>query len=91
MASSTPPETPYTTRSATHTATRSNSNPLDWIALILMIIGAINWGLVGALNVDLVALLFGNMTTAARIVYGLVGLAGIYGISMLFKGPPSRG
>ncbi|MDB5894076.1 MAG: hypothetical protein JWQ88_1607, partial [Rhodoferax sp.] len=34
---------------------------------------------------------FGNMTTASRIVYGLVGLAGLYGIAMLFKGLPSRG
>ena len=91
MASSTPPETPYTTRTATHTAARSGMHALDWIALILMVIGAINWGLVGAVNVDLVALLFGSMTMLSRIVYVLVGLAGLYGIAMLFKGLPSRG
>ncbi len=54
----------------------------DWIALILMIIGAINWGLVGAFGFDLVAFIFGPMTLVTRIVYGLVGLAGLYGLTM---------
>ncbi len=54
----------------------------DWIALILMIVGAINWGLVGAFGFDLVAFLFGPMTLVTRIVYGLVGLAGLYGVTM---------
>jgi uncharacterized membrane protein YuzA (DUF378 family) len=55
---------------------------IDWIALVLMIIGAINWGLVGAVNFDLVAFLFGPMSLLSRIVYCLVGLAGLYGITM---------
>jgi uncharacterized membrane protein YuzA (DUF378 family) len=51
---------------------------LDWIALVLVIIGAINWGLVGLFSFDLVAAIFGSMAILSRIVYDLVGLAGIY-------------
>jgi len=58
---------------------------LDWIALILIIVGALNWGLVGALKFDLVAAIFGAMSIIARIVYILVGLSAIYGILMLSK------
>jgi uncharacterized membrane protein YuzA (DUF378 family) len=61
---------------------RSRLSIADWIALILMIVGAINWGLVGTINVDLVAALFGDRTMAARIVYGLVGLSGLWGLTM---------
>jgi len=60
-------------------------NALDWIALVLMIVGSVNWGLVGVLNLDLVAAIFGTMTPAARVVYALVGLAGIYGILLAAK------
>ncbi|MFA5358197.1 MAG: DUF378 domain-containing protein [Patescibacteria group bacterium] len=51
---------------------------LDWIALILAIIGGLNWGLVGLFDLDLVALIFGAMSVLARIVYIIVGLAAIY-------------
>ena len=51
---------------------------LDNIALILTIIGAINWGLVGLLDFDLVAWLFGNMSVMSRIVYTIVGICGLY-------------
>ena len=51
---------------------------LKIIAYILVIIGAINWGLVGFFNFDLVALIFGEMTALTRIVYGLVGLSAIF-------------
>ena len=51
---------------------------LKIIAYILVIIGAINWGLVGLFNFDLVALIFGEMTALTRIVYGLVGLSAVY-------------
>lgn len=54
----------------------------DWIAFVLMIVGAVNWGLVGAFGLDLVALLFGEMTMASRVVYILVGIAGLYGLTM---------
>ena len=56
---------------------------VDKIALVLIIIGAINWGLIALFNLDLVALLFGDMTIVSRIVYGLVGLAGSWGIKLL--------
>jgi uncharacterized membrane protein YuzA (DUF378 family) len=58
---------------------------LDWIALILIIVGGLNWGLVGAFKFDLVAAIFGAMSLLARIVYILVGLSAIYGILMLGK------
>lgn len=50
---------------------------LKIIVYILTIIGAINWGLVGLMNIDLVALIFGEMTIAAKITYTLVGISGI--------------
>lgn len=51
---------------------------LDWIALVLVVVGGLNWGLVGIFNFDLVATLFGNMSVLARIVYALVGLSAVY-------------
>ncbi len=51
---------------------------LDWTALILLIIGGINWLLVGVFDFDLVAAIFGDMTPLARLVYTLVGLAALY-------------
>ncbi len=51
---------------------------LNLIALTLTIIGAINWGLIGLFNFNLVAFLFGDMTLLSRIIYSLVGLAGLY-------------
>ena len=56
------------------------SKTLDMIALILMIIGGLNWGLVALFNFDLVATLFGPMSTGSRVVYLLVSLAAIWGI-----------
>ena len=57
---------------------------IDKIALILIIIGAINWGLIGLFKFDLVATLFGEMSVLSRIVYSLVGIAGVWGIKLLF-------
>ena len=53
----------------------------DNISLAFVIIGAINWLLIGVFQFDLVAFLFGNMTWLSRIVYTLVGLCGLYSIS----------
>jgi len=59
---------------------------LDKIALILAIIGGLNWGLVGLFRFDLVAYLFGGQTaTVSRIVYTLVGIAAVWCISLLFR------
>ena len=57
---------------------------IDKIALVLIIIGALNWGLIGLFVFDLVATLFGEMTIISRIVYGLVGISGLWGIKLLF-------
>lgn len=57
---------------------------IDKIALVLIIIGAINWGVIAIFNFDLVAAIFGDMTVMARIVYGLVGISGLWGIKLLF-------
>lgn len=51
---------------------------LDWIAIILTIVGAINWGLIGIFSFDLVAFLFGTMSLLSRIIYTLVGISGLY-------------
>ena len=57
---------------------------VDKIALVLIIIGALNWGLIALFNFDLVATIFGDMTIISRIVYGLVGISGLWGIKLLF-------
>lgn len=54
---------------------------LDYIALILVAIGAINWGLIGFFDFNLVKAIFGDMTLVARIIYALVGIAGLYCLS----------
>jgi uncharacterized membrane protein YuzA (DUF378 family) len=58
---------------------------LDWIALILVIIGGLNWGLVGLFGFNLVTFIFGYMTLLSRIIYILVGLAALYSIYYLVK------
>lgn len=57
---------------------------IDRIALVLIIIGAINWGLIGIFNFNLVEAIFGDMTVLSRIIYGLVGVSGLWGIKLLF-------
>lgn len=59
-----------------------NTNWLDYTLLTLVIIGAINWGLIGFFRFDLVAFIFGNMSWFSRIIYALVGLGGLYLISL---------
>lgn len=51
---------------------------INYVALTIAIVGALNWGLVGVLSFDLVAFIFGEMSWLSRIVYTLVGLSGIY-------------
>lgn len=59
---------------------------MDTIALILSIIGSLNWGLVSLFKFDLVAWIFGGQDAVlSRIVYGLVGLAGLWCITLLFR------
>ncbi|SFP52123.1 DUF378 domain-containing protein [Salibacterium halotolerans] len=55
-------------------------------ALVLTIIGAVNWGLIGFFGFDLIAAIFGSQAQAmSRVIYALVGIAGLYSISVLFK------
>jgi uncharacterized membrane protein YuzA (DUF378 family) len=60
---------------------------LDWTAIVLTIIGALNWGLIGLFRFNLVSFLFGEMTLLSRVVYTLVGIAGIYLIYTASKSP----
>jgi uncharacterized membrane protein YuzA (DUF378 family) len=58
---------------------------LDKQALTLIIIGALNWGLIGLFQLDLIAVIFGGRTGLfTRMIYMLIGLAGLYGIALLF-------
>lgn len=64
---------------------------LDRVALVLGIIGALNWGIVGLFRFDCVAFLFGGQTGAiSRVIYALVGLAGLWCITMLFREEPAE-
>ena len=64
---------------------------LDRVALVLGIIGALNWGVVGLFRFDCVAFLFGEQTGAiSRVIYALVGLAGLWCITMLFREDPAE-
>lgn len=63
---------------------------IDRVALVLGIIGALNWGIVGLFRFDCVAFLFGGQTGAiSRVIYALVGLAGLWCITMLFREDPA--
>ncbi len=57
------------------------SGGLDYTILTLVIIGCINWGLIGFFDFDLVSTLFGQMSLLTRIVYAIVGISGIYAIT----------
>ena len=57
---------------------------IDKIALVLIIIGAINWGLIGLFDFNLVDTLFGVMSVLSRIIYILVGISGLWAIKLLF-------
>ncbi|APR76573.1 DUF378 domain-containing protein [Minicystis rosea] len=63
---------------------------LDWIAVALSVIGAINWGLVGLFNFNVVSAIFGQMSTLTRIIYVLVGLAGLYLLYLSTRPSPSE-
>ncbi len=64
---------------------------MDMISLVLVIIGALNWGSIGLFGVDVVATIFGGqLSVISRIVFGLVGLAGIWCITFLFRDRDKR-
>ena len=59
---------------------------MDTLAMILIVVGALNWGLIGFFQFDVIAAIFGSAASVvSRIIYGLVGLAGLWGVAMLFR------
>lgn len=59
---------------------------MDTIALVLIIVGALNWGAIGLFQFDLIATLFGGMgTTFSRILYTVLGLSGLWGVGILYR------
>jgi uncharacterized membrane protein YuzA (DUF378 family) len=64
---------------------------LNKVTLLLLIVGGLNWGLVGLADFDLVAALFGEMSPLSRIVYSLVGLSALWQLVPLFGGQTNRG
>ena len=57
----------------------------DRIALAFVVVGALNWGLIGIFKFDLVQAIFGDMTAFSRIIFALVGLAGLWFITLIFR------
>lgn len=60
--------------------------PISWISFVLVVIGGLNWGLVGFFNFDLVATIFGAMSVVSRIVYALVGIGALVMLAKPFIG-----
>lgn len=58
-----------------------NNKFLNYFSLTIAVIGTVNWGLIGFFDLNLVSLLFGSMSWISRIIYGLVGLCGLYLLS----------
>ncbi|MDR7268634.1 uncharacterized membrane protein YuzA (DUF378 family) [Pelomonas saccharophila] len=71
-------QTPDTTVTGRRTARTAST-----VALVLLIIGGLNWALVGLFNLDFVAALFGRMTLLSRAVYVLVGIAALFALTLL--------
>ena len=67
-------------RRAGHHTTAKRMTVADWIPMLLLIIGGLNWGLVGLFNFDLVATLFGEQSMLSRIIYVAVGLSALYSL-----------
>jgi len=65
-------------------------NILNKLTLLLLIVGGLNWGLVGLFDFDLVAALFGDMSLLSRLVYSLVGLSALFQLISLFASEGSR-
>ncbi len=77
-------------RSNGHDTTSKRMTAADWIPMLLLSIGGINWGLVGLFEFNLVAYLFGEMSTLSRIVYVAVGLSALYALYLGSKMSSTR-
>lgn len=62
-----------------------NLNAIDWLMIVLVVVGGLNWGLVGLFHFDLVAAIFGDFSIISRVVYGLVGIAAVYTLVSAMK------
>jgi uncharacterized membrane protein YuzA (DUF378 family) len=80
-----PAERRYTPDRRTTSLNSNRMTAIDWIAMTLLIVGGINWGLVGLFSFNLVAAIFGEMSALSRIVYVLVGLSAVYSIFTSMK------
>ncbi len=60
-------------------------NVLKWVVYSLILTGALNWGLVGLINFDLVAFLFGDMTLITRIIYSLIGVSSVISFILMYR------
>lgn len=78
------------TQTADHEGAGKRMNAVDWVAMVLLIIGGLNWGLVALFEFDLVAAIFGDMSVLSRVVYALVGLAALYSIYLSARKLPHR-
>ena len=67
-----------------------HKNILDWLALVLLIAGGLNWGLVGLFGIDVVSSIFGPGSTISRVIYIAIGVAGIWGFALSRLGPTRR-
>jgi len=67
----------------THPSHTTPTAVIGIVALILLVIGGLNWALVGLFNLDLVAAIFGDMSVLSRVVYVVVGLAALYALTLL--------
>lgn len=65
-------------RRTSTTSSRTGMSAIDWVAFALLIVGGLNWGLVGLFGIDLVATLFGDMSPLSRVIYTAVGLSALY-------------
>lgn len=72
-------------RVAVRSHQRSAMSALDYLAMALLIIGGLNWGMVGLFDVDMVATLFGPGSALTRVVYVLVGIAALYSVVTMAK------
>jgi len=68
----------------------AKTNTIDLVASILVIIGALNWGLVGAVKIDLVNLLLSSIPILQQIVYIIIGIAGLWVIYTMFIAKPAK-
>lgn len=78
-------------RTTTGLRPASRMSALDWVAMALMIVGGLNWGMVGLYNIDLVATLFGTQTPVSRVIYTAVGIAALYSLYTAVKLASKRG